>query len=129
MPFGLPLPPPLPSQLSIGEPFLSDILSAITALTTTVHGPQSSVVIREDLRTYHEAQQSETKAYVDSAVAPLVKVQEEVKHRLAALEVPIADKSSDEKTIAIMDSATARSIASLSSALLTATQTSSGLRR
>ena len=78
---------------------------AITALTTTVHGLQSSVVTREDLRTYHDAQQSQTKAYVDSAIAPLVKVQEEVKHRLAALEVPIADKSSDEKTIAVMDCA------------------------
>ena len=72
LPSGLPLPPPLPSLPSSGEPSLSDILSAITALTTTVHGLRSSFVTREDLRTYHEAQQSETKACVDSAVAPLV---------------------------------------------------------
>ena len=129
LPSGLPLRPPLPSLPSSGEPSLSDILSAIMALTTTVHGLQSSVVTREDLRTYHEAQQSESKAYVDSAVAPLVKVQEEVKHRLAAFEVPIVDKSSDEKTIAVMDSADRAFHCISFLGFADATRTSSGLLR
>ena len=68
----LPLPPPLPSHAS-GEPSLQDIFSAITTLTTTVQGLQSSVVTREDLKMNHAAQEAETKSLIDSAMAPVIK--------------------------------------------------------